>query len=156
MHARRPDPLARLAIERVVNGDHDGSIAGDELQHELEHDVPNLVHRPAGLAEEPVIATEGLATQAVTGQKNVRDRSTPLTQQPAGGDDTERLKRRFRETGRKLLNQCGHGRWKSHEPGLLPKCSWKSLSLPRKSAGGPFFHQAIVDRRTVEKCKTLD
>jgi hypothetical protein len=91
MHAGGPDVSARLAVEGVVDGGDDGSIPGNELQYPTEHDSTDLVGRPACLAEEAVIATEGFNLQTVARSKNVCDRATAVGEQPPGHDHAEGL-----------------------------------------------------------------
>jgi hypothetical protein len=99
----------------------------------------SLVGRPARLAEEAVVATEGFNLQTVAGSKNARDHAAAMGEQPAGDDYAKGLEGRLGKTRSKLKDRRLHGRWEKHNTGLLPKSPGNPFPTSRTSAGGPLF-----------------
>jgi len=117
--------------------------------------VKSDLQRPAGLAEEAVITTEGLEVESVAGQEDTGDGTSARSRQTAGDDDAKGLEGRFGKTQSKLLDRRVHSRCEGHNKGLLPTSPGNPFTLSRESAGGPLFQERRSPCEASKKCKTL-
>ena len=98
VHSRSKDSQPAFATQRVIAGENNHGVFADEtVDDQLGQQSPQVVDLPRGLREEPVIVREVSVADGVTGDNQVRDIAMPDRNNPAGHQQSKRLKTRGRE-----------------------------------------------------------
>jgi hypothetical protein len=107
MHRGSSDALAGVSPQRIVDHDADDTVRHQVLDDHRGQCQPDLVGRPAGTREEPMIAADVLLSDRPCRSDDFRHRMPSQVEQPARHQGGEARHRGRREAARELLQQSG-------------------------------------------------
>jgi len=101
-----PIDLAAAAVKQgVVHGQDKGSLAAKRLNQKRGQPLPQAMHLPSRIRQEPMIGIVGSKPQRIGKWKHAGDGSPPCAQHPAGYQPNENVGSRGRKNREKLLKK---------------------------------------------------